>query len=83
VFEKDCLIPLGTCLAPRGQGKRGARCFDFRAAIKRLDSGGEVRLVAVPPDSGFRSKPRPPRDSTLGAGDGKTVKGEAVAASLG
>jgi len=84
VFEKDCLIPLGTCLAPRGQGKRGARCFDFRAGDQ---SGsiqvGEVRLLPLPAGQRVPLEATPAKGFDLGAGDGKTVKGEAVGGVVG
>ncbi|RME71183.1 MAG: methylaspartate mutase [Planctomycetota bacterium] len=40
VFERDCMIPLGTAIAPRGQARRfGARCLRYRVELP----GGEVR----------------------------------------
>ena len=32
VFVKDCLVPLGSCIAPLGTGKAGEPCFSYRLA---------------------------------------------------
>jgi uncharacterized protein (TIGR01319 family) len=42
VFDKDCLIRLGTAIAPVGEGKEGMRCVTVK--IKRPD-GQEAELV--------------------------------------
>jgi len=38
VFEKDCMIRLGTCIAPVGAGKVGRRCLRYRI----MRAGGDV-----------------------------------------
>ncbi len=38
VFDKDCLIYLGTCVAAKGEGKLGKPCFSY--ALKRQGGGG-------------------------------------------
>ncbi len=38
VFERDCLIHLGTCVSPLNQGKPGATCFEYELTV-----GGETR----------------------------------------
>jgi len=43
VFEKDCLIHLGLCVAPVGQGKPGGDCLTMR-----LDAGEHSGELAVP-----------------------------------
>ncbi|MFM8872048.1 MAG: glutamate mutase L, partial [Phycisphaerales bacterium] len=67
VFEKDCLISLGTCVAPRGQGKAGKPCFSYelRGAIDgrgTVNVGDMTRLplahdatceMTVTPEKGF------------------------------
>ena len=80
VFEKDCLIRLGTCIAPVGTGKQGAPCV----RVKFLDcpafsEAKEVRFgemvvfplseeklteVLIEPEKGF----------DVGAGKGKPLK---------
>src|SRR5438552_5784358 len=39
VFVHDCMIYLGTCIAPIGQGKQGERCLEYTAALP----GGPVQ----------------------------------------
>jgi hypothetical protein len=68
VFERDCLVFLGTCVAPRGQGKAGRPCFRYRiraggrseagemavGEIKLVPLGeGETAVVGVEPEKGF------------------------------
>jgi uncharacterized protein (TIGR01319 family) len=42
VFEKDCLISLGTCVAPRGQGRVGRSCFRYAISGPTLNESGEM-----------------------------------------
>lgn len=68
VFERDCLIYLGTCVAPKGSGSLGKPCFTFtirgpsidesgRIAVgqmRRLSLGvGETATITVEPARGF------------------------------
>lgn len=43
VFEKDCLIHLGLCVAPVGKGRLGDDCLTLR-----LDAGEHSKAVSVP-----------------------------------
>jgi len=43
VFEKDCLIHLGLCVAPVGQGKPGAECLRLT-----LEAGEHSGQISVP-----------------------------------
>src|SRR5690606_31156041 len=42
VFERDCLIYLGTCIAPKGTGKSGRTCFSYRIEGGGLSEKGEM-----------------------------------------
>jgi hypothetical protein len=66
VFEKDCLVRLGTCVAPVGLSKEGKKCFtvlrkdtnesiDVKfGEIKLLPAGvGEKIKVDIIPEKGF------------------------------
>lgn len=80
VFEKDCLIWLGTCVAPKGEGKEGNKIATIKVkmpdgttsdeemvfgTMKRIPLAvGEVADVEIRPSRGF----------DVGAGDGKTLK---------
>ena len=41
VFVRDCMVYLGTCVAPIGQGKDGERCADYEIALPdgRIEKG--------------------------------------------
>src|SRR5207249_9040129 len=54
VFVRDCLIHLGTCVAPIGQGARGERCADYvitfpsgREPARGSLAFGELRLFPL------------------------------------
>jgi uncharacterized protein (TIGR01319 family) len=80
VFEKDCLIHLGTCIAPVGEGKDGAKGVhvkitkaDGAESEARVEFGnigilplgvGESASAAINPERGF----------DVGAGAGKTME---------
>jgi predicted ArsR family transcriptional regulator len=44
VFEKDCLIYLGTCVAAKGNGKPGKPCFTYRINGKTLSESGTMHV---------------------------------------
>ena len=77
VFEKDCLIHLGTCVAPRGQGKAGKPCFSWRISGARDGAGtvecGEIRLVPLAHGEECEMTVAPERGFDMGAGPGKPV----------
>lgn len=84
VFEKDCLIPLGSCVAPKGQGKRGAKCFDYRMAA---ESGtlqvGEVRCLPLASGKKAPIELIPAKGFDFGAGDGKPFQSEVTGGVVG
>src|SRR6058998_2391048 len=53
VFVKECLVPLGTCVAPHGTGKAGERCFSSRLllpgerVVEDRIQVGEIRLLPL------------------------------------
>ena len=88
VFFRDCLVPLGTCVAPKGRLKRGKPCLEVRLGLP----GGRVfrqtlvtgDFLRVPLDAGeeARLEVRPARGVDVGAGPGvrleRGVRGGAV-----
>jgi len=44
VFEQDCLIYLGTCVAPVGQGKAGAICATYEIDLPGGKESGQLRV---------------------------------------
>jgi hypothetical protein len=80
VFERDCLIHLGTCISPVNQGKPGTKCFEYRMATSdgRTLSGevtvGEIALVPLAVDQTAELTAQPARSIDLGAGKGRTLQ---------
>jgi uncharacterized protein (TIGR01319 family) len=79
VFIRDCMVYLGTCVAPIGQGKDGDQCADYEItwpdgkATKEQLRFGELRLF--PLESGKRAtiKIQPAKGINMGAGAGVAV----------
>ncbi len=81
VFVKDCLIPLGTCIAASGQGKAGAPCLQYRLRLpdgRTLDETlpfGSLQLHPLAPGQEAEIEVTPVRGCDMGAGPGKKVTG--------
>jgi uncharacterized protein (TIGR01319 family) len=43
VFNKDCLIRLGTCIAPLGEGKQGDSMMEYTINVNGSDIQGELK----------------------------------------
>jgi uncharacterized protein (TIGR01319 family) len=81
VFEKDCLITLGTCIAAKGAGKPGKPCFKYQIRGGSLNvSGemayGELQLLRLPLGETATVVVEPSRGFDLGAGPGQRVERE-------
>ncbi len=82
VFVKDCLIWLGTCIAPVGVGKPGDKCVRMEIrresgeTVQREIKFGEIELVALPAGETAQVKLEPTRHFDCGGGKGKTVEAE-------
>lgn len=89
VFIKDCLVPLGTCIAPKGTGKTGERCFSYRLLlpdeqiIENSIAVGEIRLLPMKADQEAEVELTPSRGFDFGAGSGKTVTGKVKGGVVG
>ena len=79
VFNRDCLIHLGTCVAPTGQAKKGSPCLEISV---HMPSGivedtipvGELKLYKMGIDEVVQVKIQPNRHFDVGAGNGKIVE---------
>ncbi|MDQ6735959.1 MAG: glutamate mutase L [Nitrospirota bacterium] len=89
VFVKDCLVYLGTCVAPIGQGKDGERCLEYTITFEgnRVpESGtlafGELRLVPLKLTEQAKIELRPAKGIDAGEGKGnastRPIKGGVV-----
>ncbi|MEQ1833173.1 MAG: glutamate mutase L [Candidatus Eisenbacteria bacterium] len=81
VFERDCLVMLGACVAPIGAGKAGQPCVSIElpgtgAPTTRLVPFGELVCLPLPATGRVRVTATPDRHFDLGAGRGKPVSRE-------
>ena len=88
VFERDCLIYLGTVIAPKGQGKFGRPCFEFEITGSSLKlsgkmSVGEMQLHPLPTGETARAVLRPESGFDLGSGPGKVHECEVRGGTVG
>ncbi len=77
VFDKDCLIRLGTCIAPAGRGKEGGLCCKVRiGGVEKEVRFGE--MAPIPLGVGERAKAaiEPGRGFDVGGGRGKKLEVE-------
>ena len=80
VFVKDCIILLGTCVAPLGGGRPGEPCFSFRC---RFEEGrniegeikcGEIQHYPLPSGGEATVELSPGRSFDFGQGRGKKIQ---------
>ncbi|MDF0666741.1 MAG: glutamate mutase L [Nitrospira sp.] len=79
VFVRDCMIYLGTCVAPIGQGKDGELCADYEITwpdektTKEQLKFGELRLFSL--DSGKKAAItiQPAKGVNMGEGPGTAI----------
>ena len=79
VFHRDCLIDLGSVIAPVGTSKPGAACASYRVELPdgRIAEGsvavGEMRRISLGPDETAKVHVAPARHFDVGAGRGRAV----------
>lgn len=88
VFEKDCLVYLGTCVAAKGEGKPGKPCFKYAVSGSTLNSSGtmtygDVVLLPLGPDEQANVVIEPEKGFDCGAGPGKRVERVAKGGTVG
>jgi uncharacterized protein (TIGR01319 family) len=82
VFVRDCMVYLGTCVAPVGQGKDGERCADYEILFpdgrveKGLLSFGDLKLFPLSHEQRARVTVQPAKQVNVGAGSGNAVTKE-------
>ena len=83
VFVRDCMVYLGTCAAPVGQGKVGQTCAEFTVTFaegRAPESGtlqfGDLRLIPVGPNERAQLELKPGRNVDAGAGKGTAITRE-------
>ncbi|OGW64492.1 MAG: methylaspartate mutase [Nitrospirae bacterium RIFCSPLOWO2_02_FULL_62_14] len=90
VFVHDCLVYLGTCIAPIGQGRDGEKCAEYQIAFegsRQPESGtlafGELRLIALGDNERAKVTMKPVKQVDLGEGKGVSVTREARGGAVG
>jgi hypothetical protein len=88
VFERDCLIELGTCVSPLNRGKAGTLCFNYTLTVDGQTRTGaiqtmEMKLEPLAPGQTGLIKLEPHRGIDLGAGRGKPVEAAVHGGSVG
>jgi hypothetical protein len=87
VFERDCLVYLGTCIAAKGLGKEGKPCFSWSISGDINASGtcnfGDLERIEMGPGQTATIMCEPARGFDLGAGNGKKVTHEIRGGTVG
>jgi hypothetical protein len=90
VFVRDCMVYLGTCVAPIGQGREGEKCADYTITFeggRAPESGtlpfGELRLLPLATDERARVDLRPAKQVDGGEGKGVPVTREVKGGVVG
>ena len=74
VFERDCIVRVGTCIAPVGIGKDGEHCVRVQGgSIDESVAFGEIKIVPYSYDMAETLTVEPGRNFDVGAGKGKPV----------
>jgi len=88
VFERDCLVMLGTCVAPVGVAKRGRPLATLELALpegRRTLSiaAGDLQRVPLAPGARARAAIEPARGVDVGAGPGVPLDAELEGGEVG
>ena len=83
VFERDCLIHLGTCIAPVGVGAPGDLGITISGDLTDTVPFGELRLYPLGVGEKARVTIQPERRLDMGAGRGQPVEAEVEGGVVG
>ncbi len=78
VFNKDCLVPLGYCIAPVGEGREGVnvlkvKIVDEKGTGEKIYRYGEIDFLPIPQDKKIYLVLQPEKGFDVGNGKGKAV----------
>ncbi len=80
VFTKDCMVYLGTCVAPIGTAKPGDACVEYTLTfpdgreVHESLAFGELKLHPLDEGQEADIEATPARSFDLGEGKGKTIR---------
>jgi uncharacterized protein (TIGR01319 family) len=89
VFEKDCIIYLGTCIAPIGTSKDGQKAFDGTITMQngsKLDfevNFGDVKVIPLNVGEKAKMVARPYKGLDLGQGKNKEIEADVYGGVVG
>jgi len=88
VFERDCLIYLGTCVAAKGKGKVGKGCFRYVVKGDSVHESGEIlfgelKLIRLGEDERAMVTVEPAKGFDFGNGPGKRIEREVRGGTVG
>ena len=89
VFERDCLIYLGTCVSPTGVVKKNEKVLQFTLEmpngekIERSLNGGELNVIPLAIGEVAKIHVKPEWGFDMGNGDGKEFTGEVQGGVVG
>jgi hypothetical protein len=88
VFERDCLIYLGACVAAKGTGRAGKPCFRYTIRSSTLNESGQmavgdIRLFPLGEGEKATVAVEPERGFDCGGGAGKPIEREVRGGTVG
>jgi hypothetical protein len=88
VFDRDCLVPLGTCVAPVGSTKGGAPLctitLELPGGPREIGLGrGDLLLIPLPTGAKAKAHLAPARGVDVGAGPGASLSVELEGGEVG
>lgn len=77
VFEKDCLIRLGMCIAPMGKGKKGQEAVSVKIGENEYNvTYGDIGHIDLKVGERANALIKPAKNLDIGAGKGKELETE-------
>ena len=89
IFEKDCLVDLGTVVAPKGQSKEGMEVMEIKldmpdgTTINEKMNYGDIKLIPLNVGKTAEIEVHPKRGMDMGEGPNKVVKGIVYGGEVG
>jgi hypothetical protein len=86
VFYNDCLVKLGTCVAPVGLALEGEPCLGYEIKTERGTESGTLvfgDVLLIPCEGKAAAVLKPAKNFDVGAGAGKTVVCEVAGGTVG
>ena len=82
IFDKDCLVRLGTVVAPRGAVQSGSEVFKITmempdgSTLEESVNGGEIKRIMIPETVTVNATVHPGRNFDMGMERGNEIEAE-------